>query len=363
MSERNAARSPLQTKHGACMQATIAQHLLMLSAVALADLIGFEIFKRVIIERRNTGVLIYFSTLVVCTAHQVRALLPKAIQREHSLKRGKRLSLHHLNVQLEPTRWSTSTPSQVHAFGSSTMALQNDTHPMKTIPSLILLHGSRGSTQELIPFAQHMVAHCNPILPNLLGHGGRPIPDQFSVHDMALDILQQMDTHGIESTYLFGYSFGGYIALYLAKHAPERILGICTLATKFLFDKHTVDLFTHLSSVDRIRSQQKEIMDQRHPGQNWDHLVRGLAVLYQNLGQTPELTEADLRSINVPSLIISANEDQLVPWSESLKLAYSLPHGQGFTFAGKAHPIDIIPVPFLAGVITTWLECIAPPKA
>ena len=122
MSERNAARSPLQTKHGVCMQATIAQHLLMLSAVALADLIGFEIFKRVIIERRNTGVLIYFSTLVVCSAHQVLTLLPKAIQREHSLKLVKRLSLHHLNAQLETTRWSTSTPSQVHAFGSSTMA-------------------------------------------------------------------------------------------------------------------------------------------------------------------------------------------------------------------------------------------------
>lgn len=229
---------------------------------------------------------------------------------------------------------------------------------MKSLPTLILLHGSRGSTPELQPFAEHLVGACKPILPNLLGHGGRPIPARFTVQKMAQDILAQMDQNGIESSYLFGYSFGGYIALYLAKHAPRRIRGVCTLATKFVFDQHTVDLFTHLSSIERIRNQQKDIMDQRHPGQNWDHLVSGLADLYRQLGQSPALTEDNLRSISVPSLVISANDDQLVPWPESLKLAYRMPHGQGFTFAGKAHPINIIPVPFLASVIGTWLGCV-----
>lgn len=234
---------------------------------------------------------------------------------------------------------------------------------MKSLPTLILLHGSRGSTHELQPFAEHLVGACQPILPNLLGHGGRPIPARFTVQEMAQDILAQMDQNGIESSYLFGYSFGGYIALYLAKHAPQRIRGVCTLATKFVFDQHTVDLFTHLSNVERIRNQQKDIMDQRHPGQNWDHLVSGLADLYRQLGQTPALTEDDLRSISVPSLVISANDDQLVPWPESLKLAYRMPHGQGFTFAGKAHPINIIPVPFLASVIGTWLGCVEETRA
>jgi len=230
---------------------------------------------------------------------------------------------------------------------------------MHALPNLILLHGSRGSTQELLPFAEQLVGACNPILPNLLGHGGRPIPERFTVREMALDILAQMDENGVESTYLFGYSFGGYVALYLARHAPQRIRGVCTLATKFVFDPHTVDLFTHLSSVERIRNQQKDIMDQRHPGQNWDRLVSGLADLYRQLGQTPELSDDDLRGIRVPTLVISANDDQLVPWSESLRLAYRMPHGQGFTFAGKAHPLDIIPVPFLASVIGAWLGCVA----
>lgn len=228
---------------------------------------------------------------------------------------------------------------------------------MNTLPNLVFLHGSRGTKQELLLFAEQLEVACNPFMPNLLGHGGRPIPESFTVRELALDILAQMNENGIESSYLFGYSFGGYVALYLAKHAPQRIRGVCTLATKFVYDPHTVDLFTHLSSVARIRKLQKDVMDQRHPGQDWDHLVSGLADMYRQLGQTPELTEDDLRDIRVPTLVISANDDQLVPWSESLKLAYRMPHGQGFTFAGKAHPLNIVPAPFLASVIGTWLGC------
>lgn len=230
---------------------------------------------------------------------------------------------------------------------------------MQSLPNLIILHGSRGTHKEMLPFAEAMTKVSVPRAFDLLGHGGRQIPERFTIRDMAFDILQQMDHQAIETAYLFGYSIGGYIALYLARHAPERILGVCTLATKFVFDQQTVKLFTHLSSVERIRIHRQALMDELHPGQDWSRLVNGLAQLYRNLGQTPELTESDLCNITIPSLIISAHEDQLVPWVESLQLAYLIPKGQGFTFAGQAHPFSIIPVPFLASTISKWLESLA----
>ena len=218
-----------------------------------------------------------------------------------------------------------------------------------------MLHGSRGTHQELRPLAEAMTEFCSPILLNLLGHGGRDIPDLLTVKGMAGDVLEQMDTHGIKSTYCFGYSFGGYVALYLARHFPERIKGVCTLATKVNFDEQTVSLWTRLSGVQRIRNLQRDIMDQRHPGQDWDRLVEGLVNLYRRLGTMPELSADDFARITVPSLIISADKDQLVPWPEALALAYSIPNGQGFTFAGMAHPFSLIPPPFLATVIGKWL--------
>jgi len=227
---------------------------------------------------------------------------------------------------------------------------------MGSLPSLIILHGSRGTHKELLPLAQALTQVSAPRVPNLLGHGGREIPDRFRVRDMAFDILQQMDYHGIETSYLVGYSFGGYIALYLARHVPERVLGVCTLATKFVFDQHTVELFTHLSDIERIKNREQASMDALHPGQDWGRLVQGLANLYRDLGAMPELTEADLRTIRIPSLTISAHEDQLVPWSEALRMANLIPKGQGFTFAGQAHPFNVIPTAFLAAIISKWLE-------
>jgi pimeloyl-ACP methyl ester carboxylesterase len=228
-------------------------------------------------------------------------------------------------------------------------------HEEKQLPTLLMLHGSRGTLQQLSPLAEATKPYCSPLLINLQGHGGRPVPDRFTVESMARDVLQQMDGRQIEQTYLFGYSFGGYIALYLAKHAPDRIRGVCTLSVKVDFDQKTVALWTRLSSADRIRRLQKDVMDERHPGQDWDRLVNGLADLYRQLGETPTLTDDDFRAINIPTLIMAASNDQLVPWLESLHLTYLMPKGQGFTFAGEAHPIDVIPPEFLASVIGGWL--------
>lgn len=229
---------------------------------------------------------------------------------------------------------------------------------MNTRPHLVFLHGARGNNHVLQPLAQALNTKCIPLLPNLLGHGGRQIPDSLTVQEMSYDILKQMDSGGIETAYLFGYSFGGYLALYLAKNAPDRICGICTLATKYVFDDNTVKLFRYLSNADRVRNRQEALMEQLHPGQDWAKLVDGLADLYSCLGQAPAVTDADLRCIKIPTLTISASNDQLVPWMESLKLSSLIPKGQGFTFAGKAHPISVIPTRFLASVVAGWLECV-----
>lgn len=226
---------------------------------------------------------------------------------------------------------------------------------MAPLPHLTLLHGARANTSQLAPLGGALDSHCTPFVPDLIGHGGRPIPDVFSIEALADDVLAQLDREGINATYLFGYSIGGYIALHLARHHPERVLGVITLATKIVFDPPTVDFWTHLSSVERIRDTQRDEMDRRHPGQNWDRQVSGLADMYRALGRRAPLSDHDFTRIHTPALIISASNDQLVPWPEALHLANLIPGAHGFTFAGKAHPLNMIPVEFLASIIGTWL--------
>ncbi len=209
-----------------------------------------------------------------------------------------------------------------------------------------------------MPLADALTPVCTPILVNLIGHGGRQIPVTFSVREFAEDILHQMDRNNLEKAFFFGYSFGGYVGLYLARHFPERVGGVCCLATKVQFDSKTVMLWTKLSSVERVRLLQTDLMNQRHPGQNWDDLVTGLAKLYVQLGDRPELGANDWSLIKVPVLVMSADRDQLVPWEESISLSFSIPKGQGFTFSGQAHPFSAIPPTHLASVIKRWLKTI-----
>ncbi len=223
---------------------------------------------------------------------------------------------------------------------------------------MLLLHGSRSAASVLNPLATAL-GNANTFIPlNMLGHGGRPIPDTLSVKAMAEDILEQMDERGIDAAYIFGYSFGGYLALYLSRFYPERVLGVITLATKVIFDEHTVNLFTKLSSVNRIRAHESRLaeMNTLYPSTNWEPLVEQLAAIYTELGKHPALSEADFKLMERPTLVISANQDQIVPWSESLRLAVSIPGAHHFTFAGVAHPLEIIPITLLKDAISHWLD-------
>ncbi|MBC9930057.1 alpha/beta fold hydrolase [Chitinophaga qingshengii] len=56
------------------------------------------------------------------------------------------------------------------------------------------------------------------------GNGSSSAPDgDYSINRMALDVIELLDHLGLDRVHFMGLSLGGYIAQYLAIHAPERI--------------------------------------------------------------------------------------------------------------------------------------------
>src|SRR5437773_2093378 len=105
---------------------------------------------------------------------------------------------------------------------------------------LLLLHGAIGSKEQLQDLANLMERDYNVHLLNFAGHGGKNIPDEsYSIQLFAQDVLQYMRQQNIEQTNIFGYSMGGYVSMYIAKHYPEKIKKLITLATKFHWDEAT----------------------------------------------------------------------------------------------------------------------------
>jgi len=86
---------------------------------------------------------------------------------------------------------------------------------------IILLHGALGSANQLQPLAEALESNFEVHTFNFSGHGGRPFGNkQFSISLFSEQINEYMQVSGISRAPVFGYSMGGYAAMYLA--SPPR---------------------------------------------------------------------------------------------------------------------------------------------
>jgi 3-oxoadipate enol-lactonase len=59
---------------------------------------------------------------------------------------------------------------------------------------------------------------------NQRGHEGAPVPDgPYSLADLGTDLIDLMDSLGLERASICGLSLGGLVAMWTAAHAPDRI--------------------------------------------------------------------------------------------------------------------------------------------
>jgi pimeloyl-ACP methyl ester carboxylesterase len=212
---------------------------------------------------------------------------------------------------------------------------------------LVLLHGSNASGPEMEPLARLLRPHFDLRAPNLLGHGGRPVPDGYSLEEMSEDLVAWLDSERIGRCDLFGYSVGGYVALHAARRHPDRIRAFATLAAKYRFDESAVSHVVHLSQPARLARPEigrKAEMERAHGSANWEKVALNTCELFRRLGQRSPLEEEDLERINVPALIVSGDRDPLVPAAESRRLAELLPFARLALFPGPAHPLKQVPL-------------------
>ena len=92
-------------------------------------------------------------------------------------------------------------------------------------PTIILLHGLTANAHAfdgLIAAGLSPAFHVLSV--DLRGRGESDAPSSgYTMKEHAADILGLMDTLKIEKVILAGHSFGGFLALYLAKFFPERV--------------------------------------------------------------------------------------------------------------------------------------------
>ena len=99
---------------------------------------------------------------------------------------------------------------------------------------VLLMGGSLGTTLRMwdgqLPLAERvrLVRHDHR------GHGASPVPPgPYEIADLGRDVLELMDTLGVESASYCGLSIGGMVGMWLGANAPDRVdrlVLICTSA-------------------------------------------------------------------------------------------------------------------------------------
>lgn len=105
----------------------------------------------------------------------------------------------------------------------------NKIQEVSRLPNLVLLHGFMGSGKALETITEPLKKFCNPITIDLLGHGeteGAELHYRFSTKEQVADLVKLISEQLKVPLFLYGYSMGARLALQIALHRSDLLLGL-----------------------------------------------------------------------------------------------------------------------------------------
>lgn len=222
-------------------------------------------------------------------------------------------------------------------------------------PSLLILHGAIGASSQLKHIAAALSANYEIHLFDFPGHGGTALPDQpFSISLFADAVRVYIRTHKLQQLTVFGYSMGGYVAMYLAKDHPQLITRIITLGTKFHWDEATAVKEVKMLNADTISTKVPAFaaaLAAIHAPNDWKAILQLSADMLTEMGFNNPLKADDYKSIHIPSLIMLGDRDKMVSLEETLAVYKQLPDAKMAVLPGTAHGIEQVDADLIAYLI------------
>jgi 3-oxoadipate enol-lactonase len=210
---------------------------------------------------------------------------------------------------------------------------------------LVMLHGASTSGREtfgaLIP---SLAESFQLYLPDARGHGATrwDAADGFQAEWLVDDVEGMVDSLGLETFHLMGYSMGAMTALGFATRAPERlrtlvVVGITTerepraSVARRLMDPARIIRDDPAWAADMTRT-----LDPLQGAGAWQRLLLAIA---EDVAIQPLLSPGELRGITAPTLVACGDRDPLVPVKQAWDLARQVRDGRLFVAPDSGHDV------------------------
>ena len=229
---------------------------------------------------------------------------------------------------------------------------------------LILLHGATGTAKQFDPLLPFLQPHFTIHLLNFYGHGGTNSTEPFSIAGFAKQFGAYIDNEILPgegekaNINLFGYSMGGHVGVYFARHYAGKVKKLISLAAKFYWDPLIAAREAAMLDPDKIELKVPafaEKLKAAHALGDWKQVLNNTSVMMQKMGNDNPLTAVDYPIVSLPCLLLVGDRDKMVSMKETEDVYRMLPNGQMSVLPATGHPIDQADPSLLAFLIKRFL--------
>ncbi|MFP5384951.1 MAG: alpha/beta fold hydrolase [Bacteriovoracia bacterium] len=231
----------------------------------------------------------------------------------------------------------------------------------KSKTPLLFLHGALGVAKDLEPLMTILQERGFETYSfNFSGHGiNTPEPEEFRIDLFARDLETFLKQKNLKDPVVFGYSMGGYVALYhKANFEDSPIKQIFTYGTKFNWSPQAVTKELPMLVPETISEKFPHFalaLKNKH-GERWKQLLRSTAHMMQNLEKLDGLTREDLSDVDIPVYLILGDQDRMVTTEETQLTSSWIHHGTVKTLSHSKHELERSNLKEIANIITENLD-------
>ncbi|MDQ3021501.1 MAG: alpha/beta hydrolase [Bacteroidota bacterium] len=211
---------------------------------------------------------------------------------------------------------------------------------------LLLLHGAVGSSTQFEILGEKLKDTFDVCLLNFTGHGGKPIPEEpFSIAMFAEDVIYFLEKNRLNNVNVYGYSMGGYVALYIARNFPGKINKIFTTGTKFNWNEETSLKESKLLNPEKIIEKIPKFAQElalRHSPEDWKIVLSKTAEMMIELGKNKILKDEDFSLTENEVQVSVGDRDNMVTIEETADVYKKLKNGRLIVMPDTPHPIEKI---------------------
>lgn len=226
---------------------------------------------------------------------------------------------------------------------------------MEERPTILLLHGGPGFDHSCFkPGLDKLADVAQLVYLDMRGNGrsdSGPV-DRWNIQTWAEDIAAFCQALSIKRPILMGYSFGGIMALATAVRFPELASGLVIVSSAaFLEPALIVERFGELGGETAAEAARAMFEDPSDPGLRADYFEHCMPLYARTQGDpahdgrtvmNPDVTThffqpggefwrldflAELRELQVPTLMLHGRMDPIVPFEFAQKTVASFPDG------------------------------------